>query len=217
MLYPYTRQAEFLLEEGALPEQVDRVIYDLGFPMGPFAMSDLAGLDVGYKIRQHREPSRPKDLRHSTIADQLYELGRYGQKTRAGWYQYGEDGRTPVPDPEVAQTIIATSEALGIDRTDISDETILQRCMYPLINEGARILEEGIVERSSDLDLVWLYGYGFPRYRGGPMFWADSLGLAHVYETLKSFHEVHLDWLEPAPLLEQLAREGKTFGEWRAP
>ena len=217
MLYPYTRQAEFLLEEGALPEQVDRVIYNLGFPMGPFAMSDLAGLDVGYKIRQHREPSQAKGLRHSTIADQLYELGRYGQKTRAGWYQYGEDGRMPVPDPKVAQTIIATSEALGIDRTEISDEEILQRCMYPLINEGARILEEGIVERSSDLDLVWLYGYGFPRYRGGPMFWADSLGLAHVYETMKKFHEIHLDWLEPAPLLEQLAREGKTFGEWRAP
>jgi 3-hydroxyacyl-CoA dehydrogenase len=211
-LYAYSRQAGFLLEEGALPEQVDRVLYEFGFPMGPFAVGDLAGIDVGYKIRQHR--GRPEG-RYSDIPDKLYEMGRYGQKTGKGWFRY-EDGRTPIPDPAVTELIIETSKRLGIERREISDEEILQRCMYPLINEGARILEEGIVERSSDLDLVWLYGYGFPRYRGGPMFWADELGLDHVHEVMKGFYEEHHDWLEPAPLLEKLAREGGTFGEWSA-
>ncbi|MDH3205808.1 MAG: 3-hydroxyacyl-CoA dehydrogenase NAD-binding domain-containing protein [Gemmatimonadota bacterium] len=211
-LYAYSRQAGFLLEEGALPEQVDKVITDFGFPMGPFAVGDLAGVDVGYKIRQHR--GRP-DGRYSDIADKLYEMGRYGQKTAKGWFRY-EDGRTPIPDPEVTELIIQTSKDLGIERREISDEEILQRCLYPLINEGARILEEGIVERSSDMDLIWLYGYGFPRYRGGPMFWADLLGVDHVYEVMKGFHEAHHDWLEPAPLLERLAKEGGTFGGWSA-
>ena len=211
-LYAYTRQAGFLIEEGALPEQVDRVIYDFGFPMGPFAVGDLAGIDVGYKIRQHRpEP----EGRYSAIADKLYLMGRYGQKTGKGWFRY-EDGRTPIPDPEVTGLILQESKALGIERREISDEEILQRCLYPMINEGARILQEGIVERASDFDLIWLYGYGFPRYRGGPMFWADLLGVDHVYEVMKEFHEVHHDWLEPAPLLERLAKEGGTFGEWSA-
>jgi 3-hydroxyacyl-CoA dehydrogenase len=213
MLYPYSRQAGFLLEEGALPEQVDRVIYEFGFPMGPFAVGDLAGIDVGYKVRQHRP--QPKGLRSSSIADKLYEMDRYGQKTGKGWYRYEKGDRTPIPDPEVTELILATSKELGIKRRKISDEEILQRCMYPLINEGAKILEEGIAERASDLDLVWLYGYGFPRYRGGPMFWADSLGLDQVYNVLKGFYEVHHDWLEPAPLLERLAREGGKFGDWR--
>ena len=216
MLYPYAQQAGFLIEEGAFPEQVDRVIYEFGFPMGPFGLGDLAGLDVGWRVRQHREPTRPKDLRYSPIADRLYEMGRYGQKTNRGWFRYEEGSRTPIPDPEVAELIVRTSEELGIERREISDEEILQRCIYPLINMGARVLEEGISERSSDLDLVWLYGYGFPRYRGGPMFYADSVGVDHVYETMKRFHEVHTDWLEPAPLLERLAREGGTFGDWSA-
>jgi 3-hydroxyacyl-CoA dehydrogenase len=215
MLYPYQRQAQFLLEEGALPEQVDKVLYDFGFPMGPFAVSDLAGIDVGYKIRQHREATRPKHLRYSGIADTLYEMGRYGQKTGKGWYLYEKGNRTPIPDPEIAALIVATSKRLGIERRLISDEEILQRCLYPLINEGAKILEEGIAERSSDLDVVWLHGYGFPRYRGGPMYWADSLGLAHVHDTMRRFHEKHRDWLEPAPLLARLARDGGTFGAWR--
>jgi 3-hydroxyacyl-CoA dehydrogenase len=216
MLYPYSRQAQFLIEEGALPEQVDKVIYDFGFPMGPFALSDLAGIDVGWRVRQHREPSRPKDLRYSEIADRLYEMGRYGQKTRKGWYNYEEGSRIPMPDPEVVDLVVRTSRELEIDRREISDEEILQRCIYPLINEGARILEEGIVQRASDLDIVWLYGFGFPRYRGGPMFYADSVGLRHVYEVMQGFCEIHRDWLEPAPLLERLAREDKTFAEWDA-
>ena len=214
MLYPYSRQAQFLIEEGAFPEQVDKVIYDFGFPMGPFALSDLAGIDVGWRVRQHREPSRPKHLRYSEIADRLYEMGRYGQKTRKGWYNYEEGSRIPMPDPEVVDLVVRTSRELKIDRREILDEEILQRCIYPLINEGARILEEGIVQRASDLDIVWLYGFGFPRYRGGPMFYADSVGLRHVYEVMQGFCEIHEDWLEPAPLLERLAREDKTFAEW---
>ena len=216
MLYPYSRQAQFLIEEGAFPEQVDRVIQDFGFPMGPFALSDLAGIDVGWRVRQHREHSRPKHLRSSAIADRLYEMGRYGQKTSKGWYQYEEGSRIPIPDPDVVDLVLGTSKELEIDRREISDEEILQRCLYPLINEGARILEEGIAQRASDLDVVWLYGFGFPRYRGGPMFYADSLGLRHVYEVMQNFYEIHQDWLEPAPLLERLAREDRTFAEWDA-
>ncbi len=215
MLYPYAQQAQFLIEEGALPEQIDRVIYEFGFPMGPFGLGDLAGLDVGWRVRQHREPTRPKHLRYSSIADHLYEMGRYGQKTGKGWFRYEEGSRTPIPDPEVEQLIVRTSGELGIERRDISDEEILERCLFPLVNEGARVLDEGISERASDLDLVWIYGYGFPRYRGGPMFYADSVGIHHVYATMQRFHEVHRDWLEPAPLLERLAREGGTFGDWR--
>ena len=216
MLYPYSRQAQFLIEEGAFPEQVDKVIYDFGRPLGPFALSDLAGIDVGWRVRQHREPSRPKHLRYSEIADRLYEMGRYGQKTRKGWYNYEEGSRIPMPDPEVVDLVVRTSRELEIDRREISDEEILQRCIYPLINEGAHILEEGIAQRASDLDIVWLYGFGFPRYRGGPMFYADSVGLRHVYEVMQGFCEIHQDWLEPAPLLERLAREDKTFAEWDA-
>jgi len=213
MLYPYTRQAQFLLEEGALPEQVDRVLYDFGFAMGPFAVGDLAGIDVGYKVRQHRPP--PKGKRTSDIADKLYHMGRYGQKTGKGWYLYEKGSRAPIPDPEVTELIVQTSKDLGIERREISDEEILQRCLYPLINEGAKILEEGISERSSDLDLVWLHGYGFPRYRGGPMFWADSLGLDSVYGAMQEFYAQDPDWLEPAALLKRLAEEGGTFGGWR--
>ncbi|MEJ2207123.1 MAG: enoyl-CoA hydratase-related protein, partial [Gemmatimonadota bacterium] len=140
---------------------------------------DLAGVDVGYKVRQHRP--RPEGVRYSGIADKLYHMDRYGQKTGKGWYRYEPGNRTPIPDPEVTELILETSKELGIERREISDEEILQRCLYPLVNEGARILEEGIAQRSSDLDVIWLHGYGFPRYRGGPMFWADSLGVGHVY------------------------------------
>jgi len=211
-LYAYSRQAGFLIEEGALPEQVDRVIYDFGFPMGPFAVGDLAGIDVGYKIRQHR--GIPEG-RYSDIPDKLYEMGRYGQKTGAGWFKY-EGGRTPVPDPVVTNLVIETSKRLGIERREISDEEIIQRCIYPIVNEACLILEEGIVERPSDMDVIWIYGYGFPRYRGGPMFYADLVGVKHVYETIKGFYEGGHEWLKPAPLLERMAKEGRTFAEWSA-
>ena len=209
MLVPYLREADFLLEEGALPQQVDQVIRDFGFPMGPFAMSDLAGLDVGWRIRKGKP--RPANRRDSTIGDQICELGRFGQKTGAGWYRYEAGDRTPIPDPEIEVLIAAESERLGIARRDIDDQEILRRCLYPLVNEGARILEEGIAQRPGDIDVIWLYGYGFPRYRGGPMFWADTVGTGEIYEAMKGFFEVHGAWMEPAPLLEQLAKEGKGF------
>ncbi len=213
MLYAYTRQAGFLLEEGALPQQVDKVIYDFGFPMGPFAMGDLAGLDVGWRIRKRRQATRPRNLRYSPIGDRICERGRFGQKTGAGWYRYEAGSRTPIPDPEIEALILEVSAEQGIERRAIDDREILERCLYPLINEGAKILDEGLALRASDIDVIWAYGYGFPRYRGGPMFHADRLGLNTVYEAMRRLHDQHGDWLEPALLLERLAREGKGFGE----
>jgi 3-hydroxyacyl-CoA dehydrogenase len=216
MLAGYGREAQFLLEEGATPQQVDRVIYDFGFPMGPFAMGDLAGLDVGWRIRKEREPRRPKHLRHSPVADWLCERGRFGQKTGAGWYRYEAGSRTPVPDPEVEALIVESARQQGITRRAIGDEEILERCLYPLVNEGARILEEGIALRASDIDVVYLHGYGFPRYRGGPMFWADSIGLRKVCEGVLAFHRAHGEHWTPAPLLRRLAEQGKSFRDFTA-
>ena len=188
MLYAYSRQSNFLIEEGALPQDVDRVIYDFGFPMGPFAMGDLAGLDVGWRIRKEREARRPTNLRYSPVADRICEMGRFGQKTGAGWYRYEEGDRTPHPDPEIEELIVSVSKELGIERRAIPDEEILQRCMYPLINEGAKILDEGLALRASDLDVIWIYGYGFPRYRGGPMFYADTdRASRHVYDAVSRY------------------------------
>jgi 3-hydroxyacyl-CoA dehydrogenase len=218
MLYAYTRQANFLLEEGALPAQVDRVLYEFGLPMGPFAMGDLAGIDVGYLVRQERlKVQGPTNKRTSAIADKLYELGRMGQKNGKGWYRYEEGNRAPISDTDVEDLVINTSAELGIERREISDEEILERCMFPLINEGAKILAEGIAARSMDIDMIWIFGYGFPRYRGGPMFWADEIGLDHVLTRLQAFwQDSDRDWLEPAPLLVELAKAGKGFKDWSA-
>ena len=213
MLYAYRRQADFLLEEGALPRQIDTVIYDFGMPMGPYAMGDLAGLDVGWRIRKGQAATRPSHLRYSTIADRICELGRFGQKTGAGWHRYEAGNRTPIPDPEIEQLIVSISEEQGITRRDVSDKEILERCLYPLVNEGAKILEEGLAQRPGDIDIVWIYGYGFPRYRGGPMFWADLVGLKTIYDVMSRLHDEHGDWLEPAPLLRRLAEQGKEFGD----
>ena len=213
MLYAYRRQADFLLEEGAFPQQIDKVIYDFGLPMGPYAMGDLAGLDVGWRIRKRQAATRPTHLRYSTIADRICELGRFGQKTGSGWHRYEPGNRTPIPDPEVEQLIVSISEEQGITRREITDEEILERCMYPLVNEGAKILEEGLALRPGDIDIVWIYGYGFPRYRGGPMFWADLVGVKTIYDVMSRLHDEHGEWLEPAPLLKRLADEGKGFGE----
>ena len=213
MLYAYTRQANFLLEEGALPQDVDKVIYDFGLPMGPFAVGDLAGLDVGYAVRKGNPALRPKGMRYSTIADRLVKLGRHGQKNGMGWYRYEDGSRTPHPDPLVEEIILETSKKNGFDRRRISDEEILQRCLYPMINEGAKILSEGIAQRPSDIDVIWLYGYGFPRYRGGPMFYADQVGLKEIYDTMSKLYDTHGDWLEPAPLLKELADKGKGFAD----
>ena len=211
MLHSYFREAGFLLEEGALPQQVDKVIEDFGFAMGPFRVSDLAGLDVGWYIRKRQAATRPAHLRYSKVADQICEMGRYGQKTGAGWYRYEAGNRTPIPDPQIEALIVKAAREAGIQRRAISDQEILERCMYALINTGANILEEGIALRASDIDVVYIYGYGFPRYRGGPMFYADTVGLDKVFASVKRFHEAHGEYWTPAPLLERLAREGKKF------
>jgi 3-hydroxyacyl-CoA dehydrogenase len=211
MLHSYFREAGFLLEEGALPQQVDKVIEDFGFAMGPFRVGDLAGLDVGWLIRKRQAATRPAHLRYSKVADKICELGRFGQKTGAGWYRYEAGSRTPIPDPKIEALIIHASKEAGIERRAISDQEILERCMYALANTGAEILEEGIALRAGDIDIVYIYGYGFPRYRGGPMFYADSVGLDKVYESVKRFHKAHGEFWTPAPLLERLAREGGKF------
>jgi len=213
MLAAYLREAYFVLEEGALPQQVDKVVWDFGFPMGPFAMLDMAGLTIGYQIRKHQAATRPDDERYSDIEDRLVEMGRLGQKSGAGWYRYEEGSRIPVPDPEVEQMIAETSAELGIERRDFRNRELIERCLYPLVNEGAKLLEEGIALRPSDIDVVWLYGYGFPRFRGGPMFWADSIGAAAVRDKLLELQAELGDRMKPAPLLEKLAEEGGRFSD----
>ena len=216
MLHGYQRQANFLLEEGALPQQVDRVLYDYGFAMGPFAVGDLAGLDVGWRIRKAQAHTRPGNLRYSAIADKICEMGRFGQKTGAGWYKYEAGKRTPIPDPEIEALIVRESAERGIARRDISGQEILERCVYALVNEGARILEEGIAMRASDIDIIWLNGYGFPAYRGGPMFYADTVGLKSVYDAISKYNDEQGQFWEPAPLLARLAKEGKSFADYAA-
>jgi 3-hydroxyacyl-CoA dehydrogenase len=211
MLYAYRRQADFLLEDGALPHEVDQAVVAFGLPMGPYAMADLAGLDIGWAVRKRQEATRPKHLRYSTIPDRICELGRFGQKTGAGFYRYEKGSRTPIPDPEIAGLIEGVSRELGIERRRFSPEEIVERCIYALINEGAKILEEKIALRASDVDLVWIHGFGFPRHRGGPMFYADTVGVKKVYDTVARFYQEQGEWMRPAPLLERLAREGGTF------
>ena len=211
MLHQRTREAMFLVEEGARPEQIDKVLYDFGFPMGPFAMADMAGLDVGYKVREERRKAGKIEPRESLWIDKIVEMGRHGQKTNAGIYRYA-DGRTPLPDPEIERLIAQCARDAGIAQRQISDQEILERCLYPMINEGAKILEEGIAARALDIDIIWINGYGFPAYRGGPMFWADEIGLKTVCEAYRKYAGQFGDtYWKPAPLLEKLAREGKGF------
>ncbi|RZS56781.1 3-hydroxyacyl-CoA dehydrogenase NAD-binding domain-containing protein [Sphaerotilus mobilis] len=217
MVEHYFRQAGFLIDEGATPQQVDRAMERFGFAMGPFAVSDLAGNDIGWAIRQRRAVERP-DLRYSTLADTLCEAGRFGQKTGAGWYDHvagGKPGRTQArPSPVVAQMIDAHRQRLGITPRRIGDEEIVSRLLGALVNEGARLLEEGIAARASDIDIVYLTGYGFPAWRGGPMCWADTQGLFNVVQMMKRLsrnpHDDAAFW-QPAPLLRRLADEGRTF------
>ena len=205
MLAARGKQAEKFLFEGALPQQVDAVLTKFGMPMGPFALGDLAGLDIGWRSRQDRGIK-------SEIADAICEAGRFGQKTGKGYYKYEAGSRAPLPDPEIEKLIEETTAKLGIKRRQIDDQEILERLMYPMINEGARILEEKIAARPSDIDVVWLYGYGWPIYRGGPMFYADSVGLKTISERLSFYAKQTNDpSLEPTPLLKRLADEGKTF------
>ena len=207
MLHTYAREAAYLLEEGATPTQVDGVISGFGFPMGPFAMGDLAGLDVGWRIRKAKPRTQ---MRYAgTLADRLCELGRFGQKTGAGYYRY--EGRKPVDDPQVEAMLEEVSAELGITRRSVTDEEILDRCLLPMVNEGAKILEEGIALRPSDIDTIWINGYGFPAHRGGPMYYADELGIAEVVSRLERLRDAHGEHWAPAELLTRLAGEGGSF------
>jgi 3-hydroxyacyl-CoA dehydrogenase len=210
MVHAYFREAGFLIEEGALPQQVDRVLEEFGFAMGPFRVGDLAGLDIGWAIRKRQAATRDPAERYTKIGDMICELGRFGQKTGAGYYRYEAGNRKPIPDPEIEALIVRASAEAGITRREISDQEILERCVYQLVNTGAKILEERIAQRASDIDIVYLFGYGFPRYRGGPMFYADCVGLANVLAAIQRYAAIGPQW-KPAALLAKLAAEGGRF------
>jgi len=219
MIEQYVRQAGFLLDEGALPQQVDRASEAFGFAMGPFRMSDLAGNDIGWAIRKRHCVERP-EVKYSKTADLLCEQGRFGQKTGAGWYDYKPGDRTAYPSKQVEELILEHSRTLKIVRRAISDEEIAGRLVYALVNEGAKILEEGIAARASDIDIVYLNGYGFPLWRGGPMLYADTVGLSNVVRAMVGYaaraasqYEYQGQAWEPAPLLVRLAQSGGTFNE----
>jgi 3-hydroxyacyl-CoA dehydrogenase len=211
MIEKYGQQSLFLLDEGCSPEQVDAAARKWGLAMGPFTMGDMAGLDIGWEIRKRRYQERP-NMVYSKVADRICEAGRYGQKTGKGWYRYEAGNRTPIPDPEAAAIIAAYRKEVGVPQRQISDEEIIERLIYALVNEAAYILEEGIALRASDIDMVYLTGYGFPAYRGGPMFYADTVGLPKVLAAIEKFQKGYQGavW-KPAPLLVKLAKEGKRF------
>ncbi|RYX95847.1 MAG: 3-hydroxyacyl-CoA dehydrogenase [Comamonadaceae bacterium] len=215
MIEQYGRQGGFLLDEGATPAQVDKAIEKFGFAMGPFRMGDLAGNDIGWAIRKRRAIEQP-DMKYSKTADLLCEKGRFGQKTGAGWYDYVPGKRDAIPNAEVEQMVADHRKSLGITPRKISDEEIVQRLVYSLVNEAAHILEEGIASKASDIDMVYIMGYGFPVYRGGPMLYADQVGLFNVVQSMNRFAKNPLDdanFWKPAPLLAKLAAEGKTFNQ----
>ncbi len=210
ILATYAREAEFLLEEGATPWQVDAALKQFGLPMGMFLMRDMAGLDIGWRVRQRREATRPKHLRHSRVADLICEMGRFGQKTGAGYYKY--DGREATPDPQIEQLIIDAAAKAGIERKPIADAQIVQRVLIAMVYEAAKILEEGFASRASDIDVTYVYGYGFPRHRGGPMYWAEQQGLAKIRDKALAYHEIHGDHWKPVALLAKAA----AAGSWKA-
>jgi 3-hydroxyacyl-CoA dehydrogenase len=216
MLYAYGREKELMLLEGAKPDAVDRALVDFGMAMGPNAVGDLAGLDIGWQVRKEWA-GKPDDPRFYRVSDLLAELGRYGQKTGRGFYRYDGPGGERTPDPEVVELIRAEAERLGIKQRAIEASEIVSRCILALINEGARILEAGVAESPADIDVIWCNGYGFPRHRGGPMFYADSLGLGAVLESVRELAKLHgsRDWT-PAGLLVRLADEGGSFAAWQA-
>jgi len=213
MIEQYGRQGGFLLEEGCTPQQVDKAIEKFGFAMGPFRMGDLAGNDIGWAIRKRRYVEKP-NLRYSKTADLLCEMGRFGQKVGKGWYDYQPGKRDAIPNAEVEAMIAKHRESLGITPRKISDDEIVHRLVFSLVNEAAHILEEGIANKASDIDIVYIYGYGFPVYRGGPMNYANQVGLFNVAQMMKKFQQNPLDdakFWEPAPLIKKLVAEGKSF------
>jgi 3-hydroxyacyl-CoA dehydrogenase len=215
MMLPYMREAQFLAEEGATPEQVDRALTNFGMAMGIFAVDDMGGIDLAYRVRQEYKHLEKPGVRMPIVLEKLFHLGRYGQKTGAGWYRYDEN-RKPIADPEVHALIEKTATDASIPRRKITDEEIIERSIYIMINEGAKILEEGYALRAADIDVIYLTGYGFPAYRGGPMWYADTVGLKKVRDRIREFHAQHGEFWEPAPLLNKLADQGETFAAWDA-
>lgn len=215
MMLPYMREAQFLVEEGATPEQVDRALTNFGMAMGIFAVDDMGGIDVQWRVRQERKDMDKPGLRVPLMLAKLFHSGRLGQKTGAGWYRYDEN-RKPIPDPDVHALIEKTAVEGGIERRRVSDDEIIERCIYMMINEGAKILEEGYALRAADIDVIYLTGYGFPAYRGGPMWYADTVGLKKVRDRIREFHAQHGQFWEPAPLLNKLADQGQSFAAYDA-
>jgi 3-hydroxyacyl-CoA dehydrogenase len=213
MLEKYGQQSLFLLDEGASPQQVDAALTKFGMAMGPFTMYDMAGNDIGWEVRKRRYQERP-DFIYSKVADRICEQGRFGQKTGKGFYKYESGNRKPIPDADVDRIIEKYRSEIGVKPRAISDEEIVQRLIYAMVNEAANILEEGIALRASDIDMVYLTGYGFPAYRGGPMFYADTVGLDKVLKSIEGFQKGYQGaaW-KTAPLLVKLAKEGRKFNE----
>jgi 3-hydroxyacyl-CoA dehydrogenase len=215
MMLPYMREAQFLVEEGATPEQVDRALTNFGMAMGIFAVDDMGGIDVQWRVREERKHMEKPGLRTPLVLEKLFHSERLGQKTGAGWYRYDEN-RKPIPDPEVHALIEKTAQEGGVERRHITDDEIVERCIYIMINEGAKILEEGYALRAADIDVIYLTGYGYPAYRGGPMWYADTVGLKKVRDRIREFHQKHGEFWEPAPLLDKLADQGETFAAYDA-
>ena len=213
MFGPYRREAQFLVEEGASVEAVDGALYDYGMAMGPLATGDLAGLDVGWRIRKEYRHLEKPGVRQPLAEDRLCEMGRYGQKSGAGWYKYDAERRA-ISDPEVAKLVRQWAAEASIQQRQVSAQEIVDRCIYALVNEGARILQEGYALRAVDIDIIYVNGYGFPAHRGGPMWYADTTSLKKVYDGIREFHQQHGELWEPAPLLKRLAEEGKTFADF---
>jgi len=213
MMLPYMREAQLLAEEGATPQQVDRALTDFGMAMGIFAVDDMGGIDLAYRVKQEYAHLRKPGERVPLVLDKLFKMGRLGQKTGKGWYRYDET-RAPIADPEVHALIEKTATEAGIPRRMVTSEEIIERSIFVMINEAARILEEGHAQRAADIDVIYCTGYGFPSYRGGPMWYADTVGLKKVYDRVREFHQQFGDVWEPAPLLQRLAQEGSTFAEW---
>jgi 3-hydroxyacyl-CoA dehydrogenase len=214
MYYQYQREAQFVVEEGALIEQVDAALYEFGMAMGPFATRDLSGLDVAWRTQKQFREGEPQSSRRPLVLDRLYELGRFGQKTGAGWYRYDSENRKPLPDPEVQKIIEECARTSGIQRRSVSPAEIIERTLYALVNEGAKILDEGIASRFMALDVIFVTGYGFPAHIGGPMWLADRVGLKAIYNRICDFRRQYGEHWSPAPLLKRLAEEGKTFADF---
>ncbi len=212
---PFNMEQNLMVEEGALPDQVDRVMEAFGYPVGPFKVNDMSGLDISYDTRRRRQAADP-NYRMLPIPDALVEAGRVGLKANAGWYRYEKGDRTPVVDPAVQDLIKATAETKGIKQRAVSDQEILNRLLFGSINECCKILEEGKAVRASDIDVMWLHGFGFPRYRGGLMFWADTIGAREIYNQIAAWHQMYGPRWKPSELLRQLAESGAKFREAKA-